>query len=124
MEKRYKSNTHACLSVSLRGGGNARVSFMPLSGGGSVYSTDDEGVQWGLEHHCKYGKLFTLDGAEKKAAAVESPAVVEKVVKLSDWDTAKDYVSENFGVSRTKLHTRKQIVAAAKARGVVFDIAD
>ena len=128
MEKIYKGNSHVCLSVALQGGGSARVSFTPLSGGGSTFHTGDEGLQWGLEHHRKYGKLFTLCGEakleEEEAAAQEEQKAADEPekVKLSDWDTAKDYVSERFGVSRTRLRTRKQIAEAAATYGVKFDI--
>lgn len=129
MVKQYKAGSHVCLSVGLQDGGSARVSFTPLSGGGSIYSTGDEGLQWGLEHHRKYGKLFVLAGEaqsaeEEEAGAAEEAAGADEpeTVKLSDWDTAKDYVSERYGVSRTRLRTRKQIEQAAAAYGLKLDI--
>lgn len=78
--KKYLANTTISVSVSLQNGGNARVSFSPLTDGSSVFYTDDKELQYALEHHYKFGKLFSLAGesqeetapAAKKAA--KSPA--------------------------------------------------
>lgn len=58
--KKYLANTTISVSVSLPKGGNARVSFSPLSDGTSVYYTEDKEIQFALEHHYKFGKLFNL----------------------------------------------------------------
>jgi len=98
-----------------------------------VYYTNDENVQSGLERHYKFGKLFQLaasiDETKKKAEAPEAQAdndggnAEEKKLKeiaVSCADDAKDYLSEKFGVSRTKIRSIKAIQEAAATFGVVF----
>lgn len=58
--KKYLANTTISVSVSLPSGGNARISFSPLSDGTSVYYSQDKEIEYALEHHYKYGKLFKL----------------------------------------------------------------
>ena len=64
--KKYSANTTISVSVSLPNGGNARVSFSPLSDGSSVYYTNDKEIQFALEHHYKFGKLFNLVGESQE----------------------------------------------------------
>ena len=45
----------------------------------------------------------------------------EKVVDVASLDDAKAYLVDNFGISRTKLRSKKQIEEAAAANGVVFN---
>ena len=107
-------------------GGNARVSFTPQSDGTSVYYTEDKDIQWGLEHHYKYGKLFRVEEEPERGeyalTAVGPQSEEEKLreVTVSDMDDAKDYLSEHFGIVRTKLKREEQIREAAGAHGIVF----
>lgn len=144
--KKYIAGTTISLAVTLAAGGNARVSFTPLSDGSSVYYTEDEEIQWALEHHYKFGKLFRLEAVEPLAASpkknpvkksvkktVEEPQAALavdkgdshdgqgcKVVTVSDMDAAKDYLAENFGVVRTKLKTEDVIKETAMSYGIMF----
>lgn len=144
MLKKYKSKSCVSLSVVLPTGGTTHISFNPITCGGSVYYTNNEKIQAGLEKHPKYGRLFTLDttanASEKKAAAKPQPtnqpsgntegtATTEtttktlKEVKMSCNDDAKDYLVEKFGISRTKLRSRAQIEASGEANGIKFVLA-
>ncbi len=58
--KKYIATTTISISVCLPAGNGTRVSFSPLSDGRSVFYTSDKDIQWALEHHYKYGKLFSL----------------------------------------------------------------
>ena len=139
MLKRYKSKSCISLNVVLPTGGNTHVSFSPVTGNGSVYYTDNENIQKGLEGHPKYGKLFVVDttlaaqkpsvkaqaaiGADTNATATvaaEKEKAVKKVVevKMSCNDDAKDYVADKFGVSRSKMRSRADIVKVAAENGV------
>lgn len=60
--KKYSSNSVISISVTLPNKKSTRISFSALSDGSSVYYTTDKDVQWALEHHYKYGKLFRLSG--------------------------------------------------------------
>lgn len=128
MLKKYISNTHACVSIILPNGKSAHISFAPKTGGGSVFYTEDKNIQDGLESHYRYGKLFRLeksinnDSAKKKENAKtkkeDKPELKEVTVSCAD--DAKDYLSENFGVSRTKLKSLAAINKAAEANGIKF----
>lgn len=134
MLKKYKANSHVSLSVLLDSGKSTHVSFKPLTGGGSVFYTDDEALQKALESHLKYGKLFKLDQIQKTVAPSkvsvqkkeeqpeEQEAVVARVVKheVTCNDDAKDYLVEKFGISRTKLRSRAQIEESGAANNVEF----
>lgn len=96
--KKYLANTTISVSVSLPNGGNARVSFSPLSDGTSVYYTNDKEIQHALEHHYKFGKLFNLVGEsqEENAPAAKKPtkSPAKKGKKSSKKDTAEMTVEE------------------------------
>lgn len=130
MLKKYVSRTDVSFHIALSGGGNAHVSFTPMTGGGSVYYTADADVQHGLEAHAKYGKLFRLSPIEEKSPSPTLPQVGggeaadtgEELneVAVSCTDDAKDYLSEKYGVSRTKMRSLKAIQEAAARHGIVF----
>lgn len=131
MMKRYVANSQVSVNISLADGGNMHVSFMPLSGGGSTYMTDDEGVQKGLEEHYQFGNLFfedeTFECSECSEVSEDSedleddeePRVV--VMKVSDLGEAKDYLAEHYGVVRSSVRSVKSAVETAKRFGVVFE---
>jgi hypothetical protein len=148
MLKKYKSKSCVSLSVILPTGGTTHISFNPVTGGGSVFYTDNAKIQAGLEKHPKFGKLFTLDGAvtkskplDKKLKNIEYPKAEKadpvqdqvskdeatvtddaklKEVEMTCNDDAKDYLVDKFGISRTKLRNRTQIEEAGKAKGIKF----
>lgn len=129
MIKHYKANTAIGVNVVLGGGKNMHVTFTSQSDGSSVYATGDAEVQAALERHYKFGKLFRLvrqeseaDAKAKRAAAPQAAkASVPRKVKVSDLGTAKDYLADNFGVSRTSLRSEKAIVDAGRAHGIEFE---
>lgn len=56
MKKTYKSrNTTPHFSI-----GNKRITFLPMSNGGSYYETEDEKEMEHIENHPWFGTLFTL----------------------------------------------------------------
>lgn len=127
MTKKYISRSTISLNVYIpQTKSNVRVSFMPLSNGSSVYITDNENVQYGLEHHYRFGSAFKLDTSYThvpKVAKAE-PKKEERelrVVKVAEINDAKDYLAERFGVSRTLLRSEKSIVEQAKAHGIEFE---
>ncbi len=168
--KKYIANSVVSLSAILANGKSTRISFSPLSDGRSMYLTADPDIQWALEHHSRFGKLFqlvectqdkktvfqkkipaktkntkgraTANIASKEPVGLEEVTVDEmvdaeiddevdtigegdthssyKVVEVSDMETAKDYLAENFEVVRTKLKTEGKIKETALAFGIVF----
>ena len=125
------------LNITLPNGKSTHVSFEALTGGGSIYVTENAMIQQGLEGHPKFGRMFKLVGASNvertpvksktNARNTETPTTPqpvqsnEKVVDVASLDDAKAYLVDNFGISRTKLRSKKQIEEAAAANGVVFN---
>lgn len=136
MIKRYMAYSHVCINVALNGGGVLHVAFEPITGGGSVFYTADSQVQEALENHNRFGKLFFLDEeiSEEVQGEKEKETPVSEEAKDGDNDTqgtlqeitvtcaddAKDYLSEHFGVSRTKMRSIKAIQEVASVNGIVF----
>lgn len=130
MLKKYIAKSHVAFSVPMRNGKSARVSFIPKTGGGSEFYTESPTMQAALESHPKFGKLFKEDvaGGERLRRAaekveekkVEQSAPKVKQVEVSCLDDAKEYLVENFEISRTKLRTTAAIKKAAEANNIEF----
>ena len=135
MIKVYKSRSCVSVSARMKNGTNVRVSFTPITGKGSVFYTDNERLQEALEKHPKFGRLFFLDGSATQSqstwqgdgSATQSQStgendeeVLTREIKAMCNDDAKDYLAEKYGISRSKLRSRVQIEAAAKANGIQF----
>lgn len=187
--KKYIAKTNVSINIVLPNGANRHIAFSALTGGGSVFYTDDPEIIQAMERHYKFGKLFRVDtryvpekqrnkptprpkpeaAPEQSAVSVandmptppseevaDAPVVVEenlneseseqqtteeeeiadaeadqeddeakdnglKTIVVSDPDSAKSYLAEHFGYSRTKIKTLKAIKEAAAANGIVFE---
>lgn len=89
---KYLANTAISISVTLPNGNSTRVSFSPLSNGTSVFYTSDNDIQWALEHHYKFGKLFRLVDETPK---VKTP-VPQKIPTKSPTKNAKPKASKKM----------------------------
>mgnify|MGYP000665205755 FL=1 len=131
MKKHYKSKTAISINVVLKSKKSMHIAFTAQSDGSSVYTTDNPDVQYALEHHYKYDKLFKLVSTEseadikakkeaEEAAANEKKDEIRKV-SVSDLAAAKDFLADTFGISRTSLRSEKAIMEAAKANNIEFE---
>ena len=149
MRKIYKAKTNVSINVVLSNKKNLHISFNPLSNGSSTFSTDNEDVMNAIERHYNFGKLFRLDSvvddtkpSEEVVEKAEIKEVVEKAeikdavekaeikdaaegtglkrVKVSDIASAKDYLADTCGISRTALRSVKAIMEQAAANGIEF----
>lgn len=131
MIKHYKSKSTISINAVLKSKKSVHITFTAQSDGSSVYVTDNEDIQYALEHHYKFGKLFKLVETEpvsKEKAGTQpqsgdTPTQDSKIrkVKISDLSAAKDYLADTFGISRTSLRSEKSILAAAQEHGIEFD---
>lgn len=126
---KFVSKTHVAINVVLKNGTNMHVTFMELTGKGSVYYTDSPAVAEALRNHYKYGKLFKEEQEPVKAAKPAKPAAevtgtgrndgegakTENVKEFANNEDAKDYLAERYGISRSKMRTRAAIEEAAKS---------
>lgn len=131
MFKVYQAGSDLSFSVNMKNG-HRRIVFEPQSHGTSVYSTRDTEEQKAIEKHYWYeDKFWLLEAVDEKKAAAEAKKKAEAIAKKSedeknthfveDLQDAKDYLADKYGVSRTKMKTKEEILAIAKEHGVELE---
>ncbi len=139
MKKRYEANSIVAITVKT-GKFNRRVSFMPLSNGKSYYETENKSLQEAIERHSFFKSRMIIETPlaegsvqNPKSTSVpeegenvpaletndENAAELKKIVVAGQSD-AVDYLTEKFGISRSKLRSQKAIADAGKEHGVEF----
>lgn len=127
----YQAGTDLAFSVMV-GNERMRIVFEGKTMGSSVYMTRDPKVQKAIESHYWFNDKFFLEEsidekkeaaeAKKKAAAKTKKKVDEKKTHIvTDVEDAKEYLAEVFGVSRSKMKTKDDILAIAKEKGVELE---
>ena len=127
----YQAGTDLAFSVMV-GNERVRIVFEGKTMGSSVYMTRDPKLQKAIESHYWFNDKFFLAEsvdekkeaaeAKKKAAAKTKKKVDEKKTHIvTDVEDAKEYLAETFGVSRSKMKTKDDILAIAKEKGVELD---
>lgn len=131
MYKKYQAGTDLSFSVMV-GNERVRVVFEGKTMGCSIYDTRDEKLQKAIESHYWFNdKFFLVEAvdekkeaaeAKKRAAAKTKKAAEEKKTHIvTDFEDARDYLAETFGVSRSKLKTKEDILSIAKEKGVELE---
>lgn len=145
--KTYKAKTNVSINVVLTSKKNLHISFVPLSDGSSVFTTDNTDVQRAIESHYNFGRLFRLkderrnlkneevapetvamtkeenENPKRKDAVDEDGGTGDDVLRkvhVSDISTARDYLADTFGVSRTAMRNTKSILEKAVEYGIEF----
>ena len=90
-------------------------------------------VQKAIESHYWFNdKFFLVESidekkeaaeAKKKAAAKTKKKVADekKTHVVTDFEDAKDYLADTYGVSRSKMKTKEDILAISKEKGVELE---
>lgn len=132
MFNKYQAGTDLAFSVMV-GDERMRIVFEGKSTGSSFYMTRDPKVQKAIESHYWFkDKFFLVESidekkeaaeAKKKAAAKTKKKVADekKTHVVTDVEDAKDYLAETYGVSRSKMKTKEDILAIAKEKGVELE---
>lgn len=132
MFNKYQAGTDLAFSVMV-GNERMRILFEGKSTGSSVYMTRDPKVQKAIESHYWFNdKFFLVESidekkeaaeAKKKAAAKSKKKVADekKTHVVTDVEDAKDYLAETYGVSRSKMKTKEDILAIANEKGVELE---
>lgn len=132
MFNKYQAGSDLAFSVMV-GNERMRIVFEGKTMGSSVYMTRDPKIQKAIESHYWFNDKFFLaesidekkEAAEvkKKAAAKTKKKVADenKTHSVTDFEDAKDYLAETFGVSRSKMKTKEDILAIAKENGVELE---
>lgn len=132
MFKKYQAGTDLAFSVMV-GNERMRINFEGKTMGSSIYMTRAPKVQKAIESHYWFkDKFFLVESidekkeaaeAKKKAAAKAKKKVADekKTHIVTDVEDAKEYLAETFGVSRSKMKTKEDILAIAKEKGVELE---
>ena len=132
MFNKYQAGTDLAFSVMV-GNERMRIIFEGKSVGCSIYMTRDHNVQKAIESHYWFNdKFFLVESidekkeaaeAKKKAAAKAKKKVADekKTHVVTDVEDAKDYLAETYGVSRSKMKTKEDILAISKEKGVELE---
>lgn len=131
--KKYIAKSCISISAPMENGNSIHVAFQPVTGGGSIFYTDDEVVAAALERHHQYGKLFKRDtdfdqhvtrtAQNSEAGKTDKPDEdSDKLTQINVTcpDDAKEYLCDKYGVSRTKLKSKKAIIDTAANFGIEF----
>lgn len=132
MFNKYQAGTDLAFSVMV-GNERMRIVFEGKTMGSSVYMTRDPKVQKAIESHYWFKDKFFLAESideKKKAAEVKKKAAAKAKKKVADekkthvvtdFEDAKDYLAETYGVSRSKMKTKEEILDIAKEKGVELE---
>lgn len=132
MFNKYQAGTDLAFSVMV-GNERMRINFEGKSTGSSVYMTRDPKVQKAIESHYWFNdKFFLVESIDEKKEAAEAKkksaaktkkklADEKKTHVVTDIEDAKDYLAETFGVSRSKMKTKEDILAISKEKGVELE---
>ena len=132
MFKKYQAGSDLAFSVMV-GNERMRIVFEGKTMGSSIYMTRDPKVQKAIESHYWFkDKFFLVETVDEKKEAAEAKkkaaaktkkktADEKKTHVVTDVEDAKDYLAETFGVSRSKMKTKEDILAIAKEKGVELE---
>ena len=90
--KKYIAKTNVSINVVLATGANRHIAFIALTGGGSVFYTDDPDIQKAMESHYKFGKLFRVDHKYIPEKQRNKPAPKPKPEIAPEQPTAEETV--------------------------------
>lgn len=132
MFNKYQAGSDLAFSVMV-GNERMRIVFEGKSTGSSVYMTRDPKVQKAIESHYWFkDKFFLVESIDEKKEAAEAKkkaaakakkkeADEKKTHVVTDVEDAKDYLAETYGVSRSKMKTKEDILAIANEKGVELE---
>jgi hypothetical protein len=131
MFKTYQGYSDLAFNVKVDGG-QKRIVFDGQSKGTSIFTTRDAKLQKAIENHNWFNNKFYLTETvdeekqkaetKKKAAAKAKKAEKEqKTYIVQDIADAKDYLADTFGVSRSKMKTKEDVLAIAKENNVTLE---
>lgn len=131
MFKTYQGYSDLAFNVKVDGS-LRRVVFDGQSKGTSIFATRDTKLQKAIESHSWFNNKYYLieevdekkleaDVKKKAAAKAKQTEEEKKTVTVEDVADAKDYLANTFGISRSKMKTKDDILAIAKENNVVIE---
>ena len=119
MTKKYIAYRDLSINVKL-GKVSKHISFTPLTLSGSVFYTDDAELQEALEKHPYCGSMFYTEEVEEQFPQKEEPKSELKERMVTCVGDAGDILSDEYGISRTKIRTIDAIKKVAEEVGINF----
>ncbi len=127
---KFRAKTHIGITVNVKGG-HVHITFTELTGGGSIYTTENKVIAEALRKHPKFGKLFTEQEVKEETAKQQEleqkkadDRAKQSIKEFACVEDAKEYMADTFGISRSKLRTRGDIEKQATGRGVTIQWTD
>ena len=131
MFKTYQGYSDLAFNVKVDGS-LRRVVFDGQSKGTSIFATRDTKLQKAIESHSWFNNKYYLieevdekkleaDVKKKAAAKAKQTEEEKKTVAVEDVADAKDYLANTFGISRSKMKTKDDILAIAKENNVIIE---
>mgnify|MGYP000768536854 CR=1 FL=1 len=102
--KKYIAKTNISINIVLPSGANRHIAFCALTGGGSVYYTDDPEIIQAMERHYKYGTLFRADPKYAAGKRVDGPVPKAKP-KIMQTQAATDTGATTADLPETEFST-------------------
>lgn len=106
--KRYIAKTNVSINIVLPTGANRHIAFSSLTGGGSVFYTDDPEIQNAMERHYKFGTLFRIDNKYAAEKQRNKPAPKPKAQATTDTTEAAPATDEETGPSTDEQPTEAE----------------
>lgn len=124
---RYISENVISFSIKVKGREDSvRVNFLPLSAGGSSYSTEVTSVIEAMEKSPMFGKVYNrapecMNEPVQPKKAVRTPKKkVSEVESVTTWQDAAEYLRENFAAGGLMVSNPTNIMDTADRYGVSF----
>lgn len=132
MRKTYKAISDVSFTIAI-GGGNKRISFQPVTSGGSVYTSNDVEEMKAIEAKDSFNVLFkciNTEEEEEKQNKGNGFVVVDKVGGLHEGELkdikeidnladAREFLKEN-GAEGKDLRSKVVIIEVARSLGFIF----
>lgn len=122
----YIAESGISLNIKLESGHYKHVCFELQTNGQSVFVTEDKSLIEAMDKSHRNGVLYKKEKenmAEKKDDGGEKSEIGEveiKEVEVECLDDAKEYLVNEFGIPKTAVKKKADVLNAAKMNGVKF----
>lgn len=124
MIKTYKAYTSVVISC-INKGSRYHIAFDTLTNGTSTYTTTDKDEQEAIESHPWFDSKIYLQSSideteqvKKNRRKAAQKKLEQDVHIVQSFTEAQDWLAEKFGISRSKMKTKEEILAQADSCGV------
>lgn len=117
----YKAKSGISINVKLQSGRHKHVCFEMQSNGESIYTTSNQALATALDNDPRCGVLYRKEEQVKEERQqVREEEVKAQEVEVYCLDDAKQYLADKFGVPKSAMKKKADILDIAKRNGVLF----